>query len=148
MKTILKRSLSIADRFFRSLFTVLFPRGWIVFILSILLVLCMTMLMCAYVEGGEDLAPAAKHHGDCIKIEAAGFHDDAGAANAGNQVVGLNKPLIWLEIVISLLAVGVLACVIAHKVKRKRRIRLVLAILLALKITIVLICGLKIVMRL
>jgi hypothetical protein len=62
--------------------------------------------------------------------------------------VGLNKPLIWLEIVISLLAVGVLACVIAHKVKRKRRIRLVLAILLALKITIVLICGLKIVMRL
>jgi len=143
----LKRSIGLADRISRSIFTVLFPEGWIVFILSIVLVLLMAMLTCAYVQGGEDLAPAAKHHNDCNKIGMVdGFHEEAANENAGDQVVGWKKPLIWLEAVISLLAVGVVACIIAHKMRRKRRVKMVLAIILTLKITIVLICAIKIVM--
>ena len=147
MKAMLKRSIDLADRIFRSIFTVLFPEGWIVFILSIVLVLCMAMLTCAYVQGGEDRAPAAKHHNDCNKIEMVeGFHEEAVNQNASDHVVGWKKPLIWLEAMISLLAVGVVVSMIAHKMKRKRRVKMVLAIILTLKITIVLICAIKIVM--
>jgi hypothetical protein len=148
MKSILERSLVLLDRIIRSIWTALHPKGWIVLVTAILLVLMMAMLTCAYVQGSEDRDPAAKHHNDPVEIEMEdGFQKKAVKLPADDPIRAWKNPLIWFKAMISVLAVGVLACVIAHKMLRKRRVKVALVILLTLKIFIVLVCAIEIVMN-
>jgi hypothetical protein len=144
MKSILERSFVLLDRIIRSIWTALHPKGWIVLVTAILLVWMMAMLTCAYVQGSEDRDPVAKHHNDPVEIE---MKEKAVELHADAPIRAWKNPLIWLKAMISVLAVGILACVIAHKMKRKRRVKVALVILLTLKIFVVLVCAIEIVMN-
>ena len=117
------------------------------FFVAIFLVLSLAILTCRYVQSAEIESTAANDHTEVSrKVPEQGFVIDK-PRNRPNPMQVVNHRLLMLESTIAILSVGVLACVIAHKISRKRRVKAAIVIVLVLKLFVVLGCAIKIILN-